>query len=128
MSSALSMIEVRHRLAHADAGDLRDHVVQAFDVLDVQRGIDVDAGGEQLLDVHVALGMAAARRVGVRQFVDQRELRAARQQRVEIHLRQRAPAIFDRTARDDLQAVEQRLGFAPAVGLDHADDDIDAFP
>ena len=86
MSSALSMIEVGHRLAHADAGDLRDDIVQAFDVLDVERGVDVDAGGDQFLDIHVALRMAAARRVGVREFVDQRELRPARQQRVEIHL------------------------------------------
>ena len=34
------------RTAHA--GDLRDHVVQALDVLDVERGVDVDAGVEQL--------------------------------------------------------------------------------
>ena len=127
MSSALSMIEVRHRLAHADAGDLRDDIVQAFDVLDVERCIDIDAGGDQLLDVHVALGMAAAWCVGVRQFIDQRELRAAGQQCIEIHFRQRAPTVFDRTARDDLHAVEQRLGFASPVRLDHANDDIDAF-
>ena len=35
---------IRHGLAHAHVRDLRDHVVQAFDVLDVDRGIDVDAG------------------------------------------------------------------------------------
>ena len=79
---------VRHRLAHADAGDARDDVVQAFDVLDIERGVDVDAGGDQFLDIHVALGMPAARRVGVRQLIDQRQLRAARQQRVEVHLLQ----------------------------------------
>ena len=77
---------VGHRLAHADARDAGDDVVQAFDVLDVERGVDVDAGGDQLLDIHVALGMPAARRVGVRQLIDQGELRAARQQRVEVHL------------------------------------------
>ena len=118
---------VRHRLAHADTGDLRDDVVQAFDVLDIERRIDIDAGGDQLLDIHVALGMAAAWRVGVRQFIDQRELRATRQQRIEIHLRQRAPTVIDRTARDDFHAVEQRLGLASPVRLDHANDDIDAF-
>ena len=118
---------IRHGLAHADAGDLRDDVVQAFDVLDVERGVDVDAGGDQLLDIHVALGMAAARRVGVRQLIDQRELRAARQEGVEIHLLQRAPVVLDAPARDDLQAVEQCLGFLAPVRLDHADDDIDAF-
>ena len=35
---------VRHRLAHAHVGDLRHHVVQALDVLDVDGGVDVDAG------------------------------------------------------------------------------------
>ena len=78
---------VRHRLAHADAGDARDDIVQAFDVLDVERGVDVDAGADQLLDIHVALGMPAAGRVAVRQLIDQGELRAARQQCVEVHLR-----------------------------------------
>ncbi len=45
---------VRHRLAHAHAGDRGDDVVEAFDVLDVQRRVDVDAGGQQFLDVEVA--------------------------------------------------------------------------
>ena len=77
---------VGHRLAHPDAGDLGHDVVEALDVLDVHRRVDVDAGGEQLLDVLVALRMAAAGRVGVGELVDQRELRPARQDRVEVHL------------------------------------------
>ena len=80
---------IRHGLADADTGDLRHHVVQAFDVLDVQRGIDVDAGGEQFLDVQIALGMAAAGGVGVGQFIDQHQLRTAGQDRIQVHLRQR---------------------------------------
>ena len=62
---------VGHGLAHADAGDARDHVVQALDVLDVQGRVDVDAGRQQLLDVEIALGMPAARGVGVGELVDQ---------------------------------------------------------
>ena len=77
---------VRHRLAHADAGDLRDDVVQAFDVLDVERGVDVDAAAQQLLDIQIALGVPAARRIGVRELVDEDELRAAREDGVEVHL------------------------------------------
>ena len=86
---------IRHRLAHPDAGDLGDDVVQAFEMLDVERGVDVDAGGQQLLDIHIALGMAAAGRVGVRELVDQHELRAALQDGVEIHLRQHAALVID---------------------------------
>ena len=51
MASARSRIAVRHRLAHLDARDLRHHVVQAFDVLDVERRIDVDPLAQQLLDI-----------------------------------------------------------------------------
>ena len=42
-SSARSKIGVGHRLAHAHLRDLRDDVVQALDVLDVDGRVDVDA-------------------------------------------------------------------------------------
>ena len=71
--------------------------------------------------------MPAARRVAVRQLIHQGELRAARQQRVEVHLLQSAAAVFDLAARHDLEAFEQRLGFPAPVGLHDADDDINAF-
>ena len=49
---------VGHGLADHDAGDLGDDVVEALEVLDVEGGVDVDAGGQQLLDVLPALGVA----------------------------------------------------------------------
>ena len=52
---------VGHRLADDDAGDLRDHVVEALEVLHVERREDVDARVEQLLDVLPALEVARAR-------------------------------------------------------------------
>ena len=117
---------IRHGLAHAHMRDLRDHVVEALDVLDVDRGVDIDAAREQFLDVEIALGMAAAGRVGVGEFVDQRDLRTARDQRVEVHLLERLILVLDPLARQDLEAVQQRLGLRAAVGLDDADHDIDA--
>ena len=119
---------IRHGFAHPHMGDLRHHIVEAFDVLDVDRGVDVDAVRQQLLDVEVALGMAAARRIGVGEFVDQRQLRAARDQRVEIHLLENLVLVVEPLARQDFKALQQRLGFRPAVGFDHADHDIDAGP
>jgi hypothetical protein len=77
---------IRNRLAHPHVRDLRDNVVEAFDVLDIDRGVDVDAVIEQLLDVEVALGMTAAGRVGVGELVDERNLRMAGNHRVEVHL------------------------------------------
>ena len=81
---------------------------------------------QQFLDIEIALWMAAARRVGVGEFVDQRDLRAPRDQGVEIHLLERLALVFEPLAREDFEALEQRLGLRPPVGLDHADHDIDA--
>ena len=117
---------IRHGLAHPHMGDLRHHVVEAFDVLDVDGGIDVDAVGEQFLDVEVALGMAAARRIGVGEFVDQRDLRTPRDQRVEVHLLEDLVLVFEPLARQDFEPGQQRLGLGPPVGLDHADHDVGA--
>ena len=66
---------IGHDLAHAHARDLRDDVVEALDVLDVDRGVDVDAGIQQLLHILVALGVAAARQIGVGELVDQDQAR-----------------------------------------------------
>jgi hypothetical protein len=63
-------------------GDLGDDVVEALDVLDIDRGIDVDAVAQQFGDVEIALRVPAAGRIGVREFIDQRDRRAARNDRV----------------------------------------------
>ena len=63
----------------------------------------------------------------MRELIDQRKLRAACQQRVEVHLLQRAAAIIHGAARDGLEAFQQRLGFLAAVGFHHAHDDVGAF-
>ena len=45
----------------------------------------VPPASEELFDVEIALRMPAAGRVGVSEFVDQRELRPARKHSVDIH-------------------------------------------
>ena len=115
---------VRNGLAHADARDLRHDVVEALDVLDVERGVNVDAVAEKLFDIEVALRVPAAGNVGMRKLVDERQLRPARKQRVEIHLWQRTAFILEPLARNDLEAFEQRLGLFAAMRLDHADDNV----
>ena len=93
-------------------------------MLNVERGVDVDAVAQQLLDVEVALGVAAARDIGVGEFIDQGKLRAAREQSVEIHFLQLTAFVFEAMARNDLEAVNKRFGLCAAMGLDHAHDDI----
>ena len=67
---------IRQRLLDRHAGDLGDHIVEAFDVLDVERRPNVDAGRKQLLDILPAFGMPHARRVGVGQLVDENQMSA----------------------------------------------------
>ena len=96
-------------------------------MLDVERRPHVDAGGEQLLDVLPALRMAAAGDVGVRVLVDAaagsgwRASAASRSNSL-----QDLVDVDDRLARQDLEAVQQRLRLAPPMRLDQADDDVAA--
>ena len=108
------------------AGGPLDLVVEALQVLDVDRGDHVDPGAEQVLDVLVALGVAAAGGVGVGQLVDQADGRPAGQDRVEVHLAEGDAAVLDRPRRDDLQVADLLGGLGAAVGLDEADRDVDA--
>jgi len=117
---------IRHGFAHAHMRDLGDDVVEALDMLDIDRRVDVDTVREQFLDVEIALRMAAARCVGVGEFIDQRNLRMARDQRVEIHLLENLVLVLEPFARENFEALQQRLRLGPAVGLDHADHNIGA--
>src|SRR3546814_3917399 len=71
-------------LADTDAGYARHDVVQAFEMLDVERRVDVDSGGEQVLDVLPAFDVATALYVRMGKLVHDGELRLAVQQGVDI--------------------------------------------
>src|SRR5207237_1117692 len=117
---------VRHGLAHHDAGDLRDDVVEGLQVLDVHGGVHVDAGVEQLDDVLPALGVSQAGRIRVRQLVDEDERGTAGERGVEIELAQRGAAIVDHPRREELESFEQRVGLGPPVRLDISDEHVDS--
>ena len=117
---------VGNRLALRYTGDLLDHVVDRLQVLDVDRGDDVDAGLQQLLDVLPALGVARARDIGVGELVDERHLGPAGQHGVDVHLLERRTAVVERAARDHLQAVDHLRGVPAAVGLDEPHDHVGA--
>ncbi len=102
------------------AGDLLDHVVERLQVLDVHRGDHVDASVEQLVDVLPALLVAGARHVGVRELVDEGDLRVAGQHGVQVHLLEVGAAVGHLRPRDDLQVADLLGGVRPAVGLDVA--------
>ena len=90
-------------LSHDDAGDARHHVVQALDVLHVDRGVHIDARTQELLDILVALGVAAARRVGVGELVHKREPGRPGERSVEVELRELHGAVAHETRLDHLE-------------------------
>ncbi len=115
---------VRHGLAHADMRDLGDHVIETFDVLNVDGRVDVDAVAQELLDVEIALGVAAAGRIGVGEFVDQHYLRPSGDDAVEVHLLEPLALVLDAPARDDFEAFQKSFRLSAAMGLYDADDDV----
>ena len=117
---------VGDRLARRHPGDARDDVVQAFEMLDVEGAVHVDAGREQLRHVLPALRVARAGRVRVGQLVDQDQRRTAGEGGVQVELAQAGAAVLDGPRRQPLQPGQERLGVGPAVRLDPADDDVDA--
>ena len=118
---------IGHRLAHPHMGDLGHHIVQAFDVLDIEGGIDVDPRRQQLFDIQIALGMAAARGIVVRQLVHQHQARPALQDGVQIHLRQHPALVGHALLGNGLDALGEKIGLDPAMGFHHADHRIHAF-
>ena len=117
---------VGDRLALADPGDALDDVVDRLEVLDVDGGDDVDAGGEQLADVLPPLVVAQAGHVGVGELVDERHLGSAGHHGVDVHLLDRRAAVGHRPAGHDLEVGDLLRGVRPAVGLDEAHDDVGA--
>ncbi|MNX70688.1 hypothetical protein D3C86_1019590 [compost metagenome] len=111
---------IGHGLPDPHAGDAAHGLVQALQVLHVDRGPDVDAGGQQFGDVLPALGMPAAGGVGVGQFVHQHQRGMAREHAIEIEFLEDAVAVGHFAQRHDVQPGDQRLGLGAAVGLHHA--------
>ena len=83
-------------------------------------------GLEQVHHVLPALGVPHARRVGVRELVDQDHLRLARDRGVDVELLELDPAVRDPLARQHLEVVDQLGGLGAPVGLDDADHDVGA--
>ncbi len=83
---------------------------------------------EEFLDILVALDVAAPRRVGVGEFVDEGDFGVTLKNRVEVHLPQGEAVIVDGSGGDSLKPCGKGLGLRPTVGLHVADDDIDPLP
>ena len=70
-----------------------------FKMLNVQRGVDVNARIQYLLHILIAFGVARTRRVRVSEFIHQHNGGFSRQHCIHIHFRQGRAAIFNLLAR-----------------------------
>ena len=95
-------------------------------MLHVDRREHVDAGVEHVAHVLVALLVLDARRVGVRELVDQAQLRRAREDRRQVHLLDLGVAVAHPPARHQLEVLGLRLVSQPPVRLEVADHDVAA--
>ena len=57
---------IGHCFTDANAGDLRDDIIEAFDVLNIDSRIDINTAVQQFLDIEITLGVPAAGGIGVR--------------------------------------------------------------
>ena len=117
---------VRDGFTHDHAGDLLDNISQAFQVLDIDGGIHIDAGIQDFLHIQVAFGMAHGRRIGMGQLIHNHKTRMASQNDIQIHFRKNRAAITNLAAGEHFQALDQGFGFLTPVRLDIADDQIHA--
>ena len=115
---------VRQGLALLHAGGLHDEVIETLEVLDVDRGPDVDAGLEQLLHILPALGVARGRSPPTRFECASSSTSSIAGRRRSAASRSNSCArdvpVMHRECRQSLQALEQALGFDASVRFDVA--------
>ena len=115
---------VRHRLRLADVGDGADDVAQGRQMLDVDRGQDIDPGIEEFVDVLPALLVAAARDVGMGVFVHHRGFGGAGQDGVEVHFLELRAPVGQAPGRDDFEARHEGPGVGASVVQGERDGDV----
>ncbi len=103
------------------AGDLLDHVIEGLQVLHIERGDHIDAGGEHLLHVLPPLRVPRQRNVGVSQLVHQCDSGSTREQRLHIHVGEHRSTMHHPAARQRLQTRGHLHRQPPTVRLHQAD-------
>ena len=94
---------VGDRLALLHGRDLLDDVVERLEVLDVQGRDHADPGLEQLLDVLPALLVARAGYVGVRELVDERDLRPPSEHGIDVQFLELPVPVAELSAWDEFE-------------------------
>lgn len=104
-----------------------DRVVQAFQMLDVQRRDHVNPGRENFLDVLVTFSISASRHVGMGQFVDQDHGWPPGKHGIQIHFFDLDAPVFTDDSRHGLQTFQKFGDLGAAVGFGETHHDIEPF-
>ena len=95
-------------------------------MLHVQRADHVNARLQQLQNVLIAFFISAKGGVGVRQLIDDGDLRPSLEDCVEVHFLHRHAPVLHPLAWNHFESLDQRLCFGPTMCLDKRQDNIDA--
>jgi hypothetical protein len=117
---------IGNRFPNNDSSRLLHQLIEAFEMLDIERTDDIDTHVQQFQRVLVALLISAKRRIGVRQLIDHGDLRPSLQNGIQIHLFHHQVPVLDLFARNDLEPLDQRFCLSAAVGFDEAQHDVHA--
>ena len=112
---------VGYRFSYWNASEALHRGSDAFEVLDVERGKDVDAGVQNFEDVFVSLAVLAALDVRVSQLVDEHHGGMPRENGVDVHLFEGRAFVRKLLAGDHRELVGKFGGGGAAVGFDDAD-------
>ena len=117
---------IRHGFLYGSGGNVMNGIGTAFQMLHVQRGVNVYPCGQQILHILVALPVTHSGNVRMRQLVHQNELglHAQRLLQVELlHLHAPVSHFLHGKAR---QPADKAHRILPAMGFRHADHDLHA--
>ncbi len=103
-----------------------DHVVETFEVLDVQRADDVDARRKEVFHILETLFGLRAGRVRVGELVHECHGRRAGDDGSGVHLAQLHAPVLGHERRYDLQFADLRRGLGAGMRLDVTDDHVHA--
>ena len=109
---------IRHRLANLNTCHLPNLVVQAFNVLHVDAGQNMDSRIENRHHILPSFGALRPRNIGVGKLVNDRILRSPRNHRRCVHIFERSAAVFKLCTRNKFQIRRLRNGFRSAMGLE----------
>ncbi len=117
---------IRHGFLHGGGCNVVNGIGTAFQMLHVQRGVNVYSRGQQILHVLIAFPVAHSRDVGMRQFIHQNKLGLHAQCLLQIkflHFHSPVNHLFHGKAR---QPANEPHRIFPPMGFRHADNDLHA--